>query len=186
MAEARANALAAIDPLALLHQMQQAGRKSAPGLPEQVQAAPLWSGLGFRLGDSQFVTPLNHVSEVLPCPAFTPVPGTKRWVKGVANVRGNLLTLIDLPDYFGKSAVSVDETARLLIMNIPGLNTALLVNEVYGLRHFDEETERQDISALSDAVFAHLNGAFLRDGALWGVFDMHSLAESATFKHVAA
>lgn len=184
MAESRASAVAAINPLLLLHQMQQAGRKSAPGLPEQVQAAPLWSGLGFRLGDSQFVTPLNHVSEVLPCPTFTPVPGTKRWVKGVANVRGNLLTLVDLPDYFGKTAVTLDETARLLIMNIPGLHTALLVNEVYGLRHFDEETERQDISALSDAVFAHLNGAFLRDGALWGVFDMLSLAESPTFKNV--
>lgn len=186
MAETRANALAAMNPLDLLHRMQQAGRKSAPGLPEQVQAAPLWSGLGFRLGDSQFVTPLNHVSEVLPCPGFTPVPGTKRWVKGVANVRGNLLTIVDLPDYFGKGAVAIDETARLLIMNIPGLNTALLVNEVYGLRHFDEESERQDISALSDAVFAHLNGAFLREGALWGVFDMQSLAESETFKHVEA
>ena len=31
-----------------------------------------------------------------------------------------------------------------------------------------------------------LNGAFLRDNVLWGVFDMKSLAESATFRHVAA
>lgn len=175
-----------LDPLLLLHQMQQAGRHAAPGLPEQVQAAPLWSGLGFRLGDSYFVTPLNHVSEVLVAPSLTPVPGTKRWVKGVANVRGNLLTIIDLPEYFGKETVPMDDKARLLVINIPGLSSALLVNEVYGLRHFDEASERQDISSLSDAVFAHLTGAFLRDSVLWGIFDMHSLAESLTFKHVAA
>ena len=175
-----------IDPLLLLHQMQQVGRQAAPGLPEQVQSAPLWSGLGFRLDDAVFVTPLSDVTEVLPCPPMTPVPGTKRWIKGVANVRGNLLTIIDLPEYFGKRAVELSEQARLMIMNVPGLNAALFVNEVYGLRHFDEETEKQDISALSDAVFAHLTGAFLRDNMLWGIFDLRSLADSLSFKHVAA
>jgi len=175
-----------LDPLLLLQQMQLTGRQTAPGLPEQVQAAPLWSGLGFRLGDAFFVTPLSDVTEVLVAPPYTIVPGTKRWVKGVANVRGTLLTIVDLPEYFGKEPVGQDEKARILVMSMPGLNAALLVNEVYGLRHFDEATERQDISSLSDAVFAHLTGAFLRDDVLWGIFDMHSLAESLTFKHVAA
>ncbi len=174
------------DPLSLLHKMQQASRMSAPGLPEQVQAAVLWSGLGFRLADLKFVTPLSHVTEVLPCPALTVVPGTRRWVKGVANVRGNLFTIIDLPDYFGKEPVTLDERARLLIMNIPKLNAALLVNEVMGLRHFDEEQERQNVPSLDDPALAHVRGAFLRDNTLWGVFDMHSLAESSVFNNVAA
>jgi len=174
------------NPLGLLHQMQQVGRQAAPGLPEQVKAAPLWSGLGFRVGDLQVVTPLNQVSEILPCPVVTPVPGVKHWLKGIANVRGNLLTIIDLPEYFDKAAVRLDDKSRLLVMNAPGLHTALLVNEVLGLRHFDEEQEKQDVFALDDAVFVHLRGAFLRDNVLWGVFDMHSLAESLTFKHVAA
>ncbi len=174
------------NPLGLLHQMQQLGRQAAPGLPEQVQAAPLWSGLGFRLGELLFVTPLNQISEILPCPAVTPVPGVKHWLKGIANVRGTLLTIIDMPEYFAKPPVRLDDKSRLLVMNVPGLNAALLVNEVLGLRHFDEEQEKQDISALDDAVFAHLRGAFLRDNVLWGLFDMHSLAESLTFKHVAA
>lgn len=175
-----------LDPLLLLHQMQQAGRQAAPGLPEQVQTAPLWSGLGFRLGSSHFVTPLDQVSEVLVACSATPVPGTKRWVKGVANVRGNLLTIIDLPEYFGKESVPLDDKARLLVMNMPGLNAALLVNEVYGMRHFDEENERQDITSLSSAEFAHLTGAFLRDDILWGIFDLRSLAETPSFRHVAA
>ena len=174
------------NPLGLLHEMQQVGRQAAPGLPEQVKAAPLWSGLGFRLDERLFVTPLNQVSEILPCPVVTPVPGVKHWLKGIANVRGNLLTIIDLPEHFGKSPVRLDDKSRLLVMNVPGLNTALLVNEVLGLRHFDEEQEKQDISAVDDAVFAHLRGAFLRDNVLWRVFDMQSLAESPTFKHVAA
>ena len=174
-----------IDPLALLQQMQEHSRRTAPGLPEQVQAAPLWSGLGFRVADLQLVTPLDHVSEVLPSPPVTLVPGTKRWLKGIANVRGTLVTIIDLPEFFGKEPVRLDDRSRLLILNIPGLSTALLVNEVVGLRHFDEEQEKRDISGMDDPALAHVSGAFLRDNVLWGVFDMYSLAESEAFRHVA-
>jgi len=175
-----------VDPLALLQQMQEHSRRTAPGLPEQVQAAPLWSGLGFRVADLRLVTPLEHVSEVLPSPISTPVPGTKRWLRGIANVRGTLITIVDLPQFFGKEPVRLDERSRLLVLNIAGISTALLVNEVVGLRHFDIEQEKRDITGLDDPTMVHVTGAFLRDNVLWGVFNMHSLAESETFRHVAA
>ncbi len=172
--------------MVLLREMQRDSMENATGLPQEVQAAVLWSGVGFRLTDMHLVAPLDQVLEVLPCPQITLVPGTKSWLKGVANVRGNLLTIVDLPEFFGKPTVFIDDRARLLVMNIPGLNTALLVNEVLGLRHFDEELERQDLSGLDDPVLVHLNGGFLRDGVLWGVFDTKSLADSLSFRHVAA
>ncbi len=174
------------DPVALLRNLQQQSMARAPKLPQEVEAAVLWSGVGFRLDELKLVSPLDQVSEVLPCPAMTPVPGTKPWLKGVANVRGNLVTIIDMAEYFGKTPVYADERARILVINIPGLNTALMVHEVLGLRHFDEELERQDLSGLDDPVLAHLSGAFLQGESLWGVFDMKSLADSMTFRHVAA
>jgi twitching motility protein PilI len=174
------------DPVALLRKLQQESIAHAPGLPQEVQAVTLWSGVGFRLADLQLVTQLDEVVEVLPCPAYTPVPGTKPWVKGVANVRGNLITLIDLAEYFGKPPVFLDEHARLLVMSSPGLHAGLLVHDVLGLRHFDEKAERQQMPVVDDPVMAHVRGAFVRDDVLWGVFDMKSLAESATFRHVAA
>ena len=173
------------DPLSLLQKMQQATLATAPGLPEEVQAVELWSGVGFRVGDARFVTPLDQVTEVLLCPKITMVPRTKGWVKGIANVRGNLLTIIDLPEFFDKEPVFLDVKSRILVMNEPGMKAGLLVNEVYGLRHFNEEEERQDISSLDDPIMANTRGAFLHDNVLWGVFDMHFLAESAAFRHVA-
>jgi twitching motility protein PilI len=175
-----------IDPIALLRSMQQAASGEAHVLPQETEAVVLWSGVAFRLGEMRLVTPLDHVLEVLPPPQWTPVPGVKHWLKGVANVRGNLITIVDLCEYFGKPPVFIDAAARLMIMNIPGLHTGLLVNEVLGLRHFDAEMGRQDLSGLDDPVLAHLNGAYLRDNVLWGVFDMKSLAENLAFKHVAA
>ncbi len=173
------------DPFDLLRRMAQESMNNAPGLPQETETRTLWSGVAFRLGGLKLVAPLDHVLEVLPCPPLTLVPNTKSWLKGVANVRGNLITIVDLAEYFGKPPIFVNEDARLMIMNSPGLNTGLLVNEVMGLRHFDAQLERQDLSGLDDPVLAHLNGAFLHDSVLWGVFDMKSLAEAPSFRHVA-
>ncbi len=172
------------DPIALLQQMQQSASAGAFGLPQEVETAVLWSGVAFRLADMRLVAPLDHVLEVLPPPSWTIVPNVQPWLKGVANIRGNLITIVDLQEYFGKPSVFMGASARLVIINIPGLHTGLLVNEVYGLRHFDAEMARQDLSGLNDPVLAHLNGAFLRDNVLWGIFDMKSLAESQTFRNV--
>ena len=174
------------DPIELLRRMEQAVMERAPSLPEETQGPALWTGVGFRLGDLHLVTPLGHITEVLPCPPVTPVPGTVSWVKGIANVRGTLLTIIDLAGYFDKETAFDAERSRVLVMNLEALNTGLLVTEVFGLRHFDEGSERHDEAAVDDPVAPHLQGVFLRDNVLWGVFDMHSLAGSDRFMHVAA
>src|SRR4030065_705294 len=152
-----------IDPLVLLQQMQEHSRRTAPGLPEQVQAAPLWSGLRFRAAGLLPGTTRGNGSEVLPSPLVTPVPGTKHWLKGIANVRGTLVTIVDLPEFFGKESVRLDDRSRLLILNIPGLSTALLVNEVVGLRHFDEERETQDVTGMDVPALGHGRRAYLRE-----------------------
>jgi twitching motility protein PilI len=69
---------------------------------------------------------------------------------------------------------------------VPGITAGLLVNEVLGLRHFDEEVERRDLDGIDDPTVPHMKGGFLRDNVLWGVFDMRSLADTPNFKHVAA
>lgn len=179
-------ALAVQDPIDLLRRMEQAVMDRAPRLPEETKGPALWSGVGFRVADLHLVTPLEHVGEVLPYPALTPVPGTKSWVRGIANVRGNLLTIVDLAEYFGKARIYPDERTRVLVMNVETLSTGLLVNEVFGLRHFNEEQERREAGVFEEVVVPHLQGAFLRDRALWGLFDMYSLAASSDFMHAAA
>src|SRR5688500_9722847 len=93
------------DPLALLRAMQQNATAEARVLPQETESVVMWSGVAFRLGDMRLVTPLDHVLEVLPPPQWTAVPSVKHWLKGVANVRGNLITIVDLCEFFGKPPV---------------------------------------------------------------------------------
>lgn len=175
------------DPFSVLQQMEQEGAHNMPSLLEgDAKAAILWSGVAFRMGNMNLVTPLDHVREILPYPDITPLPGTKEWLKGLANVRGNLLTIIDLPQYFGKNEVYRDDRSRILLMNTGEISAGLLVDEVLGLRHFDDELEKQTLSDLDEPVGELLTSAYLQNDVLWGVFDMHLLAQHYAFRQVAA
>jgi twitching motility protein PilI len=173
------------NPLELLQKMQRDSMARMPTLPQEEEPVEYWSGVGFRVGEMNLVAPLDHVSEVLHVENYTVIPGTRSWLKGVANVRGNLITIVDLPEFFGRKPVFIDQHSRVLVMNVEGLNTALLVDDVFGLRHF-EESDRQKVSSVDDALGSYLSGAFLREGSLWGVFDFNALAESAAFRAVGA
>ena len=131
------------DPLVLLQQMQQTSLANSPGLPEEVEAVQYWSGVGFRIGNMHLVSQLEQVTEVLQIPMMTPVPKTKKWVKGLSNIRGSLVPVIDMAEFFNMEAVKFSDRARVMIISYKGFGVGLLVNEVYGLRHFDEEVERQ-------------------------------------------
>lgn len=174
------------DPFSLLQQMQADTLTVTPDLPEEAQVANMWSGIGFRVGNVHLLAPLDQVTEVLRCPEYAVVPGTKPWLKGIANIRGNLITIVDLAEYFGKEPVFLDDRARLMVINVEDLNTAVLVNDVFGLRHFDEDQDKRNIPGLDDPVDAHITGAFLREKVLWGVFDMESLSQHSRFQNVAA
>src|SRR5436190_18481 len=55
-----------------------------------------WVGLGFRLDTLWLAAPRDDVREVIPPPKTTRVPNAKPWLAGLANVRGELLTIVDL------------------------------------------------------------------------------------------
>ena len=75
-----------------------------------------WSGIGFRIGEQYCVTAMDDIAEVLTEPAATRLPGVKAWVRGVANVRGRLLPLVDLTAFLGVRAGLDQRQRRVLVI----------------------------------------------------------------------
>lgn len=173
-----------MDPLELLQKMQRDSMARMPTLPQEEKAVDLWSGVGFRIGEMNLLAPLDLVSEILPVPVITPVPGTKSWLKGIANVRGNLITIVDLPEFLEGKPLLVNDRTRLMVINVGEINTAVMVEDIYGMRHF-EESNRQHVGASDDMIGAFLGDAFLQNDVLWGVFDLRALATNTAFHDVA-
>lgn len=173
-------------PILTLLELEQRSKQYAHSLPQQIEVKTTWDGVGFRLGEYTLVAPMEQVREILTQVTISRIPGAKEWVKGVANVRGNLLPILDLNGFvFGKVA-KMNRRSRVLVIQHNGITAGLVVNEVLGMRHFlDEEFDREPPQVAAE-LQRMLDGGFHQRGEVWGVFDIHRLAEMPEFMQVAA
>lgn len=174
-----------IDPIALLREIERRSLKNAAGLPQQEELKSTSLAIGFRIGGLKMVTPVDEVTELLTYPAMSRVPGTKTWVRGIANVRGNLLPIMDLQDYLTKQPTVLTVKSRVLVVNHGGIFSGLLVDEVLGLRHFQDEERKSKLPEVDNFIKSYLSGAYQQDTEEWGIFSMHALAKSPLFLQVA-
>ncbi len=74
--------------------------------------------LTFRLGDEIFALDVAQVREVLDMSTITKVPGTPDFMRGVINVRGSVVPVIDLRLKFGMSRTENTMDTRIVVMEI--------------------------------------------------------------------
>ncbi|MGB8930212.1 MAG: chemotaxis protein CheW, partial [Anaeromyxobacteraceae bacterium] len=70
--------------------------------------------LSFAIGDTHFGVPILKVKEILQYEGVTRVPGTPQSIRGVINVRGAVVPVVDLGVKFGHAAVG--ETKRTCVL----------------------------------------------------------------------
>ena len=91
--------------------------------------------LGLLAGGNYWLIRLDEAQEVLAVGPITAVPLTKPWFRGLANVRGNLYSVVDFPLFsMGQPAVVSVDARLLLVADRFRVGAALLVEKMLGLR----------------------------------------------------
>lgn len=175
-----------LEPFAALLELAQSSVQNAHGLPAQVDIKPHWSGVGFTLAGQRLVAPMSEVAEILSVPSSTRLPGVKPWVRGVANVRGRLLPLLDLEVFFGGSLSGGRKQHRVLALEFGDLYSGLIVSEVHGMQHFPVDSFHNDIPEALAPVRPFLAGAYRQRDQDWAVFSPFRLARDERFFNAAA
>jgi twitching motility protein PilI len=169
-------------PYQWLQELSQRAKQRAKGLPRHEKVEQLWRGVAFRLTNNNLITQLNEISEILPFNGrLAKVPGAKSWVKGLANIRGLLLPVIDLKGCIEGKPITIERHTRLLIINQAGHSAGLLVDEVFGIKHFPEHLRVLDKPCEHAWLVPYAKGTFTNGKKTWTVFDMHTLAQSELF-----
>lgn len=178
-------AQSAATAFATLAALDRRARKCQTALPAVEEARQQWAGVGFRLGARRLVAPLDEVSEILTYPMLSPIPHTKPWVRGIANVRGNLLPVMDLGGFLGRHSALVTRLTRVMVIQQENVHAGLLVDEVLGMRHFFDEEQAAVPGDVSEELRPFVTGAFARDDSSWLLFSMRALAAHPQFLKVA-
>jgi len=74
--------------------------------------------LTFSLNDEEYGVNILKVNEIREWTNITSIPGIASYVKGVLNLRGNIVPIIDLRERFGIDAISYGPTTVVILLNI--------------------------------------------------------------------
>jgi len=173
-------------PFELLKELEKRSRPAgATGAPAD-SAGSEWVGVAFRMGGETFLIAREETREVLGYPAaVTRVPGAKAWVKGLANVRGQLLPMVDLRQFLGSGVTTAGRNTRVVVVNHRDIPAGLMVDEVLGFRRFAEREFNVEPPPTVIRCDSYLAGAFRRGGEIWPVLSLKSLVESQNFMQAA-
>jgi len=135
------------------------------------------SMLGMQVDDEAWLVDLREAGEVIPVPPITPLPLTRPWFKGLANIRGNLYSVVDFPAFLQRRPVVQGDQARLLLLGDRfRLGAALLVDRSLGLRN-PAQLERREGDAAAWVRAQYVDG----EGRLWRELDLAQLAQHPDF-----
>ena len=157
-------------------------RQASYGLPAQKQILETRKLVGFSVLGDDYVIPLNELSEVLDVPECTKLPRVKSWVRGLANVRGRLLPIIDLADFLGGSLAGSVRDRRVLVLDMDGIYVGLIVDGVQGIKSLAVDQYKE---ARNNGPLVHfVDGSFSDEDRDLPLFCAHKLIEDGQFLSV--
>jgi twitching motility protein PilI len=144
------------------------------------------SRLGLACGGQRWLVRLVDAAEVVAVPPIAAVPLTQPWFRGLANIRGNLYTVVDFAGFLGREAVVPHGTggqSRLLLFGprAGDLRAGILVQSVLGLRNV---AELAPTSPVADAPAWYGQRWMDAEGLAWQEIDLARLAEDPAFLRV--
>src|SRR5437868_11395203 len=72
--------------------------------------------VGFRIGKETFGVPIGLVHEIVRVPEITAVPDAPDYVEGVINLRGKIISIVDLRKRFGETKIQASPKNRILVL----------------------------------------------------------------------
>jgi chemotaxis signal transduction protein/nucleoid-associated protein YgaU len=126
----------------------------------------------FSLLGTRHAVPQEEMKDDLAALPFVPVPGTPEIVRGVAELQGELLPVLDLAATFGRRSL-IGKTSRMMHLVNGDFHALVITDEVTGSRHLPVETQRQVPIALPHQV---LYGCYLDAGMVRLILNVEALA----------
>lgn len=139
--------------------------------------------LGVMIGQTRWLLNLQEAGEIVSVGAITKVPLTRDWFLGLTNIRGSLISVIDLARFRGLPPTPIDKESRVIAF-APSLsfNSGLLVSRVMGLRNLIDMELQPDAEA-SVAPWATRRYVD-RDSQVWTELDLSLIVQDPQFLQV--
>jgi twitching motility protein PilI len=151
--------------------------KAAPNTPVQ----PL--RLAVRIGGDSYLLDMATAGEIVTTSDIAPVPWTRPWYRGLTNVRGRLIGVVDLQEMSGRAPLPLEQGQQILVFG-PSLkvNAGVLISRAFGLRNI---RELEDLGMTNNAALPWETQRYRDlDGTVLTELDLARLVAAEIFSSV--
>lgn len=102
-----------------------------PDLADELHDSEVVQLVSFMLDDVEYGVDILSVHEILRFPEMTRLPNTPPFIKGVINLRGNVIPVVDMRIRFGFPEGDITDLTRIIVVETGGKQVGILVDNVY-------------------------------------------------------
>ena len=122
--------------------------------------------IAFRVGEQVFCVDIMAVREIRGWTAATPLPCAPDYVRGVINLRGAVLPIVDLGVRLGLQTTEATARHVIMVVHLGGRTVGLLVDAVSDIVTITDDVVQPMPDIASDQVKTFVRGLFALDGKM--------------------
>jgi len=139
--------------------------------------------VGFQVGRETYGVPITSLHEIVRVPEITAVPDAPEYMEGVINLRGKIVSVIDLRKRFGEQLAAPGRRNRILVVEHHGRLSGLIVDSASEVLKIPSTEIEPPPAVLQEGGLTCVTGLGKYKGRLIMLLDMNKLLEYSGLRH---
>src|SRR5690242_9462395 len=140
--------------------------------------------VGFRIGREAFGVPIGLVHEIVRVPEITSVPDSPDFVQGVINLRGKIVSVVDLRRRFGEKEIQPHKKNRILVTEVGGKLVGLIVDSASEVLKIPEDDIELPPNVFEEGEHNYVNGVGKLHGRLIILVDLNKILQKGELRRL--
>jgi purine-binding chemotaxis protein CheW len=140
--------------------------------------------VGFRIGRETFGVPIGLVHEIVRVPEITSVPDSPGYVEGVINLRGKIVSVVDLRKRFGEKQILAHKKNRILVAEVESKMVGLIVDAASEVIKIPENEVDLPPSVFDEGELNYVTGVGKVQGRLIILIDLNKILQKGELRRL--
>lgn len=140
--------------------------------------------VGFRIGKETFGVPINLVHEIVRLPEITAVPDSPDYIEGVINLRGKIISIVDLRKRFGETRIEASRKNRILVAEIERKMVGLIVDAASEVIRLPEAEIEAPPQVFQESEVKYVTGVGKLNGRLVILIDLTKILQKGELRRL--
>ena len=140
--------------------------------------------VGLRIGRETYGVPISLVREIVRVPEITAVPNAQKYVEGVINLRGKIISVVDLRKRFGETDIENNKKNRVVVVELEHRTVGLIVNSASEVLKIPPSDIEPPSSVFLNGEIDYVTGVGKLNNRLIILVDLNKVLSGGELRHL--